>query len=77
MFMIDHDWILITISNYKVSRIKITIPLYKLLHVQKNPAKVKLLSDTAHQYIFKRSIVQPLFFYTRLHLFCFSYQRLC
>ena len=82
MFMTDHDWILITISlsNYQVSWIKITISLYKLLQVQKNPAKqnrVKLLSETAHQYIFKRSIIQPLFFYTRLHLFCFSYQRVC
>ena len=58
MFMIDHDWILITISK---SRFRLN---YKL-HVQKNPTKqnrVKLLSETTHQYIFKRSIIQPLFF---------------
>ena len=67
MSMIDHDWILITISlsNY-FSRIKITISLYKLQTTRTEKScetkPSKTTQDTAHQYTFKRSIIQPLFF---------------
>ena len=81
MFMIDHDWILITISlslKFHGSKSRFRFINYKL-HVQKNPAKqnrVKLLSDTAHQYIFKQSIIQLLFFILAC-ICCFSYERVC